>query len=163
MNKNIRRLKFSIIIVYIKTNWSVLNSLELLCMLISKLATSSGDNCNRKVQSIHRWHKREPDLAELIHFIDEETQLVNDPLYSWEAVQQCADKKEKDKKSSCRSEKRIRTLATQINQQAETKIDEKDKKGAVSCPCCSKSHDLEQCKPCLDKSIDDRSKFLASK
>ena len=71
-----------------ETNWSVLNSLELLCMLISKLATSRGDNCNRKVQSVCRWHKREPDLAELIHFVDEETQLVNDPLYSWEAVQQ---------------------------------------------------------------------------
>ena len=46
-----------------------------------------------------------------------------------------------------------------IKQQVETKVDKKDKKGAVSCPCCSTSDDLEQCKPYLDKSIDDRSKF----
>ena len=50
-----------------------------------------------------------------------------------------------------------------INQQVEAKVDKKDKKGAASCPCCSNSDDLEQCKPYLDKSIDDRSKFLATK
>ena len=47
----------------------------------------------------------------------------------------------------------IKTLPTQISQQAETKINEEDKKGEVTCPCCSKSHDLEQCKLYLGKSI----------
>ena len=78
---------------------------------------------------------------------------MNDPLYSREVVQQYAEKKGKDMKSSYRSEKRIRILATQISQQVETKVDEKDKKVAMSCPCCSKSRDLQQCKPYLDKSI----------
>ena len=80
---------------------------------------------------------------------------MNDPLYSREVGQQYAEKKGKDMKSSYRSEKRIRirTLATQISQQVETKVDEKDKKVAVSCPYCSKSCDLQQCKPYLDKSI----------
>ena len=44
-------------------------------------------------------------------------------------------------------------MPTQISQQAETKINEEDKKGEVTCPCCSKSHDLEQCKLYLGKSI----------
>ena len=72
--------------------------------------------------------------------------------------------KEKDKKNSYRSEKKAKTLATQINQQVGTRVDEKDQKRAVSCPCCSKSHDLEQCKSYyLDKSINYRSKFLVTK
>lgn len=32
-------------------------------------------------------HKKEPDLADLINFIDWETQLVNEPQYPQEAVQ----------------------------------------------------------------------------
>ena len=127
-----------------QTNWSVFNSPGLLCMFISKLPTSNGDNWNRKIQSIRKQHKREPDLADLIRFVDKETQLVNNQLYSQEARQKYAEEKEKDKKCSYRSEKRIRTLATQINEQVETKVDEKDNKGAVSGPCCSKSRDLEQ-------------------
>ena len=117
----------------------------------------------QKGPAIRKWHRREPDLADVIYFVDEETQVENNQLCSREAVQQYAEQKEEDKKNSYRSEKRISTLATQINQQVETKVDEKDKKGDVSCPCYSKSHDLEQCKHYLNKSIDDRSKFLASK
>ena len=83
-----------------ETNWSALNNPELLYTFISKLPISNGDSWNKKVQSIHKQRKSEPDLADLINFVDEETQLVNHLLYSREVVQQYAEKKEKDKKSS---------------------------------------------------------------
>ena len=57
---------------------------------------------------------------------------MNDPQYPQEAVQQYAEKKKKDKKCSCRSEKR--TLETQISQKDEVKTNDKDQKGSVSSP-----------------------------
>ena len=63
-----------------------------MCTLISKLSTSDGE----KVQLVHKGHKRESDLADFIKFVDGETQLVNDSLYSQEAIQPHAEKKDKD-------------------------------------------------------------------
>ena len=46
-----------------ETNWSALNSPELLCTLISKLNTSENNGSwNRKAQSIPKQHKKEPDF-----------------------------------------------------------------------------------------------------
>ena len=35
----------------------------------------------------------------MTRFVDEETKLLNNPLYSWQATQQYAEKKDKDKKT----------------------------------------------------------------
>ena len=59
-------------------NWNLFNSPDMLCTLISKLPI--GDRWNRRVQFTRKNQLREPDPADFIKFVDEETELVNDPL-----------------------------------------------------------------------------------
>ena len=66
--------------------WNTLDTLEMLCMLISKLPGGLMDRQNRTVQAIRRKQRREPDLQDLIQFVEEETILMNDPLFSREAL-----------------------------------------------------------------------------
>ena len=58
----------------------------MLCMLIAKLPEGLMDRWNRKVQPIRKRHLLEPDLQDLIMFVEEETVLMNDPLFSREAL-----------------------------------------------------------------------------
>ena len=61
-------------------NWNLFNSPDTLCSLISKLPMSVGNRWNRRVQFTWKNQLREPDHADFIKFVDEETELVNDPL-----------------------------------------------------------------------------------
>ena len=44
--------------------------------------------------NIRRRHLREPDFADLIHFVDDEATLANDPLFSKDALSGYVDRKE---------------------------------------------------------------------
>ena len=66
--------------------WNVLDSPNILCMLISKLPGGIIERWNRKVLNIRRRQVREPTLDDTIDFIEEETILMNDPLFSREAL-----------------------------------------------------------------------------
>ena len=46
------------------------------------------DRWNKKVYSLRRNFMREPNINDLINFVDEETVLVNDALFSRGAVSQ---------------------------------------------------------------------------
>ena len=67
-------------------DWNALGTLEMLCTLISKLPGGLMDRRNKTVQAIRRKQIREPDLQDLIQFVEEETTLVNDLLFSREAL-----------------------------------------------------------------------------
>ena len=43
--------------------------------------------------SIRAKHSKEPELKDLINYVDKETALVSDPLFSKEAVEQHLDKR----------------------------------------------------------------------
>ena len=66
--------------------WNALDTPEMLWMLISKLPGGLMDRWNRTVQAVRRKQRREPDLQDLIQFVEEETTLVNDSLFSREAL-----------------------------------------------------------------------------
>ena len=66
--------------------WNALDSRNILCMLISKLPGGIIERWNRKVLNIRRRQVREPTLDDTIDFIEEETILINDPLFSREAL-----------------------------------------------------------------------------
>ena len=53
------------------------------------------DRWNRKVQNIRRRGLREPDLADFVQFVEEETLLMNGPLLLREALHEYAGQKEK--------------------------------------------------------------------
>ena len=64
-------------------------------MLISKLPGNTRDSWNRKILIIRRQHRREPKLEDFIDFFDDETQFVNDPLFSREALRDYTEKADK--------------------------------------------------------------------
>ena len=80
-------------------HWNALDTPEILCMLISKLPGVLMDRWNRKVQNIRRRESREPDLIDFVRFVEEETLLMNDPLFSREALCEYAGQKEKEGKA----------------------------------------------------------------
>ena len=43
--------------------------------------------------SIQRRYSKEPDFSDLIHFVEDEATLVNDPLFLKEALSGCVDKR----------------------------------------------------------------------
>ena len=51
-------------------------------MLVSKLPNALIDRWNRIAYNIHKKHECEPNLSDLIEFVDQETTLVNDPMFS---------------------------------------------------------------------------------
>ena len=71
-----------------------------------------GNRWNRRVQFTWKKQLRKPDLVDFIKFVDEETELVNDPFYSRESVYQHTERKERERKSFS---KRDRQLQLQFN------------------------------------------------
>ena len=80
----------------------------------------------------------EPSLSDLILFIDEETTLLNDPLFSRDAVSQYQEKKEKyDRK------KKVNTFLARTEIQTNESFKLKAQKEEIECPVWVKSHDIE--------------------
>ena len=71
-----------------RQQWNSLDTPDILCALISKLPGNARDKWNRKVMMIRRSHGGEPELSDFIDFVDDETLLASDPLFSQEALKQ---------------------------------------------------------------------------
>ena len=66
--------------------WNALDSPDILCMLISKLPGRIMERWNRNAPNIRRCQVSEPTLDDMTDFIEEETILMNDPLFSHESL-----------------------------------------------------------------------------
>ena len=66
-------------------NWNTIDTPEMICLVLSKLPGNSREKWNRTVLSIRRRYLREPGFADLIHFVDDEATLANNPLFSNDA------------------------------------------------------------------------------
>ena len=75
-------------------NWNVPDTPEMMCLVLSKLPGNIRGKWNRNFMNIRRRHLTEQEFADLIHFIDDEAALANDPLFSKEAFIGYVDKKE---------------------------------------------------------------------
>ena len=72
---------------------SLLDSLDLICMILSKVPGHLQDRWNRNaLEIIKRTETRKPGLLDLTNFVEDEMILVNDPLFSKEAVRQYDEK-----------------------------------------------------------------------
>ena len=92
----------------------------------------------------------EPNLSDLILFIDEETRLLNDPLFSRDAVSQYQEKKEKyDRK------KKVNTFLAKTEIQTNEPFKLKAQKQETECPVCGKSHGNEDCEDFLKLDVED--------
>ena len=110
-----------------------------LCMMVSKLPGSLTERWNREVSKIRRHHRREPDLEDFIMYIEEETMLMSDPLFSWEALSELNTVKE-------RSARRNKFKGFLTVSDGKAAADDKNSKKPPHCPLCNSSHDLDECR-----------------
>ena len=112
-------------------SWNVFNTPDIICMLLSKLPGSARDKWSRKVLTIRQNQRREPELSDFIKFVDNETLIVSDPLFSKAAVDEYLEKRPNHKRN------KISAFAT----------GEQSKKGDPHIYInCNGNHKLEKCK-----------------
>ena len=95
------------------------------------------------------WQRSGPDLQDLVQFVEEGTILINDPLFSREALHEYTKAQQKKPKDCF------------------VKVDEKkdvcDNSGlklSLKCQCFDGNHDLDDCQFYNELSVEDRSSFL---
>ena len=75
--------------------WNELENPDTICRLLTKLPMYMIDRWNRKVHSIRKKTTMEPKFQDFVDFIEEEAELVNDPLFSRQSVEKRMDAKDK--------------------------------------------------------------------
>ena len=118
-----------------RQQWNSLDTPDILCALISKLPGNARDKWNRKVMMIRRSHGGEPELSDFIDFVDDETLLASDPLFSQEALKQY----------NKRQEDGTRKLKSYVSDVAEPVKNERDVSIGNDCSVCEGRHDLDNC------------------
>ena len=113
-----------------------------MCLVLSKLLGHTRERWNKSVMSIRRRYSKEADFADLIHFVEDEATLVNDPLLLKEALSGCVDKR-----------KQLKAYAITANENTSRLLN--------SCPLYQRDHDLDKYEDFMKKSIEDRSNFFA--
>ena len=122
---------------------------KVMCMLLSKLPGGTRDKWSRRVLLIKTKQGKEPELADFIDFLNDENLIVNDPVFSTEAVEQYIDKNTKSRK-----------VATYVSGSKEKFIDL-----ALRLPCinCGENHQLDGSLKFMDMALKDRINFLSKK
>ena len=113
---------------------------ENICIVISKLPGNLRDRWNRNVYQIRKNNHREPIFKDLIDFVDKETTLADDPLFSKEAINgnpSCNILE--DKKPS-----KVRTYTSRFQ----------------PCIYCNKTHDIDKCFAFKNLELKERGKWL---
>ena len=140
-------------------DWNALDTPEMLCMLISKVPGQLMDRWNRTVQAIRRKQRREPDQQDLIQFVEEETTIMNDPLFSREALHEYTKGPEKQNQRRLRQMKSCFVKADKKKDACESS----ELKSSLKCQFCDGNHDLDDCQFYNELSVEDRSSFLKNK
>ena len=129
-----------------------------LCIMISKLPGRIMKRWNRSIPKIRRHQHREPNLKDITEFVEDETILINDPLFFSEALG----------KFNTRPERHSRQQNTNsFVVKSEDGADEKDvrtfqgEKKLENWQLCNRHNDLDECKAFNDMVVAERSKFLA--
>ena len=132
-------------------NQNPLDTPYVICMILSKILGFLQDRSNRHAHKIRKNQAREPGLLDLTNLIEDKMNLVNDPLFSREAVGQYEDKPLKPHKS-----KKIQSYAIKETSGIE-------KRETSKCPISEGQHDIEECTTILEKPVEDRSKTIYKK
>ena len=74
------------------SKYNLLDTPEMICMILAKPPLHLQDRWNRNTLLLRRRDSREPTLIDLTNFVVDEMTLVNDLLYSREAVSQYFEK-----------------------------------------------------------------------
>ena len=126
--------------------WNAINTPDIICMLASKLPNGLIDRWNRTAYNIRKRQECEPSLNDLIEFVDQETSMVNDPMFPREALECYCENLEKPNGKRYRRVKSLR-IETKIN----------------VCSLCSARHGIEECDELKKLLCNDRSKVFFKK
>ena len=132
-------VKFKCTMKYSGNSWY--DSPDLIQLLHSKLPIYVQDRWNRQALKVRKLTSREAKLSDFMQMLQEEVDLVSDPLYSREANQEQSSGQDKERYS-----KRPRKVFG-----AQT---------PKSCPLCSLKHDLDECVTYLKKPVEERRRFI---
>ena len=119
--------------------WNAIDTPEMLCMLISKLPGGLIDRWNRNVQAVRKRYLREPDIQDLINFVEEETVLMNDPLFSRDALHEYTKHLERSTHLQARKRKNFYTKTDQKTVEQIVTV------ASIKCKFCDRNHDLDDC------------------
>ena len=133
--------------------WNALDNPDTICNRLTKLPVYLRDKWNRKVFVIRKSF-REPTFCDFVEFIDDESTLVCDPLFSRNAIDKFSGTEYKKKK-----------LKNFVIKSSNSRLSGGDyrNKEAVKCHLCDGYHDLDDCDEYLKTPVEERSKFLAQK
>ena len=94
---------------------------------------------------IRRSHGREPELSDFIDFVDDETLLASDPLFSQEALKQYNE----------RQEDGTRKLKSYVSDAVEPVKNERDVSIGNDCRVCEGRRDLDNCRQFNDLTLEE--------
>ena len=86
-----------------------------------------------------------------MNFVEEETILITDPMFSRDALDSFMDKAQR----SDHRNRGVKTYATK------TDITGEERRCQSPCHMCKKNHDMDNCKKFLELTVNDRSRYLA--
>ena len=135
---------------------NALDSPDILCMLISKLPGGIMERWNRKVLNIRRCQVREPTLNDMTDFIEEETILMNDPLFSREVLADYHTKLEHPVR-----QKWMKNYTIKEEDENKKDVRGSSEDNSSKCKMCNGQLDLDECKAFNDMTVEERSKFLS--
>ena len=84
-------------------SWNVLDTPDIMYMLLSTLPGRASDKWSRNVLTMCRRHKREQDLTDFIYFVNDDTLIVSDPIFLKEVFEQYIDKKPNSRRTKASS------------------------------------------------------------
>ena len=129
----------------------------MLWMLTANLPGGLMERWNRKVQAIRKRHLCEPNLQDLIKFVEEETVLVNDPLFSREALHEYTKDPEK---STHLKVMKLKNCHTKADEKNEMTIEKTETVPSKKCKFRDGNHNLDDCQFYHEITVDYRSSFL---
>ena len=138
------------------TSKNPLDSPDVICMILSKVPGHLQGRWKRNALRIRRTETMEPGLLDLTNFIEDEMILVNDPLFSRQAVGQYDEKPPRPQKFQ--KHQKIHTSAITKDAVAERELTQ-NKTG--NRPACKKGHHtIGDCRTFLIQPIQDKSKTI---
>ena len=126
-------------------------------MLLSKIPGKIRDEWVQAVMDVRRKKHRQGTLGDFIKLIHEETILVNDPLFSKEAVAQYTDNESSEQDNY---KKRTSTFAANSKSDKEEKRDVQTRDPSYI--ECNKGHLLDSYKIFMEKTLKEKTKLLAN-
>ena len=107
------------------------------------------------MSKISKHHRRQPDLEDFIMYIEEETMLMSDPLFSREALSDLNTVKERPARMN-----KVTGFLTMSDGKAAAD-DGNNQKQPPHCTLCNSSHNLGECRNLNEMKLEGRSKFLS--